>query len=113
MNNNVYNYCSGELGITILTLDGLVKNMQNQLGDDCEQIFTKALEIWMRIYREPRSKYDHFLSNSWLVYIIRMLFEIKSKNITNPQNSQELFYLSNMLECFNCRTGWSREKEPA
>jgi hypothetical protein len=29
MSNNVYNYCSAELAITILTIDGLVKNMQN------------------------------------------------------------------------------------
>jgi hypothetical protein len=87
--NNVFNYCSGEMAITILTFDGLVKNMLNPaLTEDHEQIFTKALEIWLRIYRDPRSKYDHFISNSWLVFIIKVLLELKAKNTANPQNNQ-------------------------
>lgn len=58
------------------------------------------MEIWFRIYRDPRAKYKPFLPNSWIVYIIDVLIKVKIKNLTDNYSTQSIFYLQNILECF-------------
>lgn len=68
----------------ILTVDCVIKmgvdREKEGLGEEgVEFSLGKCVDIWVRIYRDPRAKYNVYLPNYWIIFIIKLLLQQKQK----------------------------------
>ena len=114
-------YCSGELCAVMVTLQGVINGLQGGVTEEEESCYYKAMEIVMRISRDPMSQYKVFTSNSlnnWLIYTISLYIAMRTRwefssttelsNNTNTLNKgamgrrkpkEDINYFKNLQEC--------------
>lgn len=95
--NSAYSFCSAELALTMLVFDSLIKMMQDPNFEGIQQSLNKAVDIWCRVYRDPRAKYKPYLPNCWITFMIKILSEVKIKQEPNTYSSQNIFHLHNIV----------------
>lgn len=56
-----------------------MKVVQNEEAEGIEHGLNKCVDIWVRICRDPKAKYNPYLPNAWIVLLAKIIHQLDKR----------------------------------